>query len=112
MSDNEEQINKIIKDYPKDEPEKDATKTTLTIVKNDKETDFSKVVREGVIHLSSFSMFNEDKRKRFEEDLKKDETINNYIDDQLYTKFLKTNNPHFKCAIIYSYLYMKHINSL
>ena len=105
-------INRIKEQDEEDEEEPKQTKTTIAVVKNDKETDYSQTIRHGVIHLSSFSMLNEDKRKRFEEDLKKDETINNYVDDQFYTKWLKTNNPHVKAGIVYSYLYIKNLNTL
>ncbi len=57
-------------------------------------------------------MLDNEKRKRFALDLKKDETLNEYIDEQFYCKFLKTNNPHYKSAIIYSYLYINFFNCL
>ena len=88
------------------------TKTTIAVVKNDKETDYSKTIRHGIIDFSSYAMIDPAKRKTFGEALKADATINEYVDEQLYTKWLKTNNPHFKAGIVYSYLYLKELNKL
>ncbi len=92
--------------------EEETTKTTVTTIKKDKETDYSKTIRHGIIDLSSYTMLNEEKRQRFSTDLKKDETINEYVDDQFYTKWLKSNNPHVRAGIVYSYLYIKNLNTL
>ena len=105
-------INTIKEQEEEEEEEEKQTKTTVAVIKNDKETDYSKTIRHGIIHLSSYSMLNEDKRKKFEDELKNDETINNYVDEQFYTKWLKTNNPHVKAGIVYSYLYIKNLNTL
>ena len=105
-------INTIKEQEEEEEEEEKQTKTTVAVIKNDKETDYSKTIRHGIIHLSSYSMLNEDKRKKFEDELKNDETINNYVDEQFYTKWMKTNNPHVKAGIVYSYLYIKNLNTL
>ena len=57
-------------------------------------------------------MINPDKRIRFSNALKENKTMNEYVDQQLYVKFLKTNNPHVKAGIIYSYLYINELNKL
>ena len=103
------EINKIIKEQPDEEPDEE---TSLKTIKKDKETDYSKTIREGVLELSSYTMLDNEKRKRFSQDLKKGETLNEYIDDQFYCKWLKTNNPHYRAGIIYSYLYIKNLNTL
>ena len=84
----------------------------MKTIKKDKDTDYSKTIREGIIDLSSYTMVNPDKRKSFSESLRKDETINDYVDEQFYIKWLKTNNPHFKAGVVYSYLYIKELNKL
>ena len=69
-----EEINKI--DEENEEIEEieendEKEKTTIKKIKNDKETDYSKTIREGVLELSSYSMLDNEKRKRFVLDLKK-----------------------------------------
>ncbi len=94
------------------EEDEKTTKTTVATIKKDKEVDYSKTIRHGIIDLSSYTMIGEEKRKRFSNDLLKDETINEFVDDQFYTKFLKSNNPYIRAGIVYSYLYLKNYNTL
>ena len=91
---------------------KETNETTIETIKKNTDVDYSKTIREGVLELSSYTMLDNEKRKKFAIDLKKDETLNEYIDEQCYTKWLKTNNPHFKAGIIYSYLYLKNYQTL
>ncbi len=57
----------------------------------------------------------ETKKPDIEEEIPKNkliETINEYVDEQFYTKWLKSNNPHIRAGIVYSYLYIKNLNCL
>lgn len=114
--------NKIIKKEKKEEikenqenqePKQEIKKEiNIKTIRNDPDVDYSKTIREGILDISSYTMPHPEKQKRFSKDLKDNETLNTYIDEQLYLRFFRTNNPHIRSAVIYSYLYMKNLNTL
>ncbi len=99
-----EEINKIKEDENK--------QVSIKTIQEDTEIDYSKTLREGILDFSSFTMIQPEKRVNFAKDLKQSKVLNDYIDNELYTKYLKTHNPHIRASIVYSYLYMKNYNVL
>ncbi len=74
--------------------------------------DFRTAINDVALEVLSYGMLDPTKRKPFAMELKKNKICQEYVDSQLYIKFLQTNNPHIKFSIVYRYLYIKQINSL
>ena len=97
-------------------------KEDVEIVDDDKEEveiveksvdNFRSVINNTVFDLASYSMFDVTKRKPFAEELKKNDELVGYVDSQLYSKYFGScQNPHIRAGVIYSYLYIKQLNSL
>ena len=107
----EDEINKIVeKEQLKEDQVVQPKKKEILEVLSDE--DHIKLAREFVIDLSSYTMFDNEKRKKFSKDLKENTTINEYVNNQALFKLLRTNNEHIKCLTVYSYLYLKNLNTL
>jgi len=52
------------------------------------------------------------KRPAFKTDLKKNKTIDNYLDQQLNTTLIKSCNSHMKFGVVYCYLFYKNFMTL
>jgi len=52
------------------------------------------------------------KRPAFKDDLKKNKTIDHYLDQQLNTTLLRSCNSHIKFGVVYSYLFYKNFMQL
>ncbi len=102
---NEQPIN-IIEEKETQEPEENKDIVSETV------NDFRTAINDVALEVLSYGMLDPTKRKPFAMELKKNKICQEYVDSQLYLKFLQTNNPHIKFSIVYSYLYIKQINSL
>ncbi len=103
----EEEVNKIIEEEVDDEEVDDEEDVVETQVDN-----FRDAIKTVSMEVASYTMIDPVKRKKFADELKKNKVCNSYVDEQLYLKFLKTDNPHIKAGIVYSYLYIKTLNGL
>lgn len=87
------------------ESKEDHNKITLPITRpTNEKTDFIDNVRECALDVLSLPMVST-KRKSFKTKLERNKTINDYIDSQLYTAYLKEANSHIKFGITYSYIF-------
>ena len=103
---NEQPIN-IIEEKETQEPDEEDEDIVSETV-----NDFRTAINDVALEVLSYGMLDPTKRKPFAMELKKNKICKDYVDNQLYLKFLQTNNPHIKFGIVYSYLYIKQINSL
>ena len=103
----DEVINKVIEDTGESEEEKEEG----MIVEKTQE-DFRVAIRDVASEVLAFSMIEPTKRKEFSDVIKKNKTCQDYIDNELYLKYLKTQNKHVKFSITFAYLYIKTMNHL
>ena len=93
----------IVEEEEEDEEEQIVEKT---------QEDFRVAIRDVASEVLSYSMIEPTKRKEFSDEIKKNKTCQEYIDEQLYLKYLQTQNQHIKFGIVFSYLYIKTLNHL